>query len=63
MVTWTRAGGIQHNVIFALNPDLNSGLTDEAGFQHAVAMPTMPGTYNYQCLIRPATMNGTVTVE
>ena len=60
-VTWTWAGGRDHNVTFTVasisSPTQSSGT-------HVAAMPLTTGLdYIYLCLIHPATMQGSVRVQ
>ena len=61
MVTWTWSSNRVHNLQFADPAITDSG--NQGGGIYTTAMPMATGTYNYQCIIHPSSMNGTVKVE
>lgn len=59
-VTWKfKDTGIPHNVV-AKDGSFKSDTMDSGTFTHTF---TAPGTYEYQCTLHPAQMNGSVVVK
>lgn len=58
-VTWTWSGSNPHNVNFSSASIMDS--SNQTSGMFSAAMPSTPGTYNYQCTIHPG-MNGSVLV-
>ena len=62
-VTWTWSGGTNgHNVTFANNAITSSSNQNQTIGNYTTAMPTMAGTYTYQCTNHPG-MDGSVLVQ
>ncbi|HET7461143.1 MAG TPA: cytochrome c peroxidase [Longimicrobium sp.] len=61
VVTWTNLDNARHSATFA-SAAIGSTPIFTSGSQ-SLAMPTTPGTYNYQCAIHGAAMSGTVIVQ